>query len=82
MGECVLRPQDLLVLYSDGITEKGESKNREFGVGRLFDLAESLRDQPLRMIQDGILGAVRNWQGPELEDDMTMVLVRAVREAK
>lgn len=80
MGQCTLGPGDLLVLYSDGITEKGESKNQEFGVERLMALAEALRAKPLLDIQEGVLGAVRNWQGPELEDDMTMMLVRGVQE--
>ncbi len=78
-GECLLRPGDLLVLYSDGITEKGESRGFEFGEARLRELAEAHRDRPLAEIQERILEAVRAWQGPELEDDMTMVLVRAAR---
>ncbi len=80
MGQCTLRPGDLLVLYSDGITEKGESKNQEFGVERLVSLAAALRQKPLPEIQEGILAAVRNWQGPELDDDMTMMLVRGALE--
>lgn len=81
MGECSLQPGDLLALYSDGITEKGERSGKEFGETRLRDILERHRNEPLDEIRERILGAVRSWQTGEAEDDMTLVLVRAGRRA-
>ncbi len=75
-GERILRPGDLLVLYSDGITEAGLSNGEEFGEKRLIALLTSLRDKPLQEIQSSILQAVRAWSGKEPEDDVTLVVVR------
>jgi sigma-B regulation protein RsbU (phosphoserine phosphatase) len=77
MGEVPLKPSDLLVLYSDGITEAKENSGEEFGDQRLETLITANHERPLPEIQTRILDAVREWSGQELEDDMTLVLVRA-----
>jgi serine phosphatase RsbU (regulator of sigma subunit) len=81
-GEAVLCPGDLLVLYSDGITEAGLSEDREFGEDRLRALVSEHRDRPLAELQDRIIATVRAWSGQEAEDDMTVVIVRATSEAR
>ncbi len=75
-GEVSMRPGDVLVLYSDGITEAGARDGTEFGEQRLQDLVKAAYNQPLRDMQNHILKAVREWVGEEVEDDMTLVLVR------
>jgi energy-coupling factor transport system substrate-specific component len=77
MGEVRLKPSDLLVLYSDGVTEAGENNGEEFGEQRLESLITANHKKPLTEIQTQVLEAVRKWSGPEVEDDMTLVLVRA-----
>jgi sigma-B regulation protein RsbU (phosphoserine phosphatase) len=77
MGEVRLKPSDLLVLYSDGVTEAGENNGEEFGEQRLENLITANHKKPLTEIQTQVLEAVRKWSGPEVEDDMTLVLVRA-----
>jgi phosphoserine phosphatase RsbU/P len=77
MGEVPLKPSDLLVLYSDGITEAKENSGEEFGDERLENLITANQEKPLPEIQTQILEAVREWSGQEVEDDMTLVLVRA-----
>jgi phosphoserine phosphatase RsbU/P len=77
MGEVSMRPGDLLVLYSDGITEAGVSSGEEFGVKRLESLVTSLKERPLGEIQARVLEAVRTWTGKPPEDDITLMLVRA-----
>jgi sigma-B regulation protein RsbU (phosphoserine phosphatase) len=76
-GEATLANDDLLVLYSDGITEAGFNNGREFGAARLASLVAKLRSRPLEDIQKSILQSVQTWGGKEPEDDMTLVLVRA-----
>jgi sigma-B regulation protein RsbU (phosphoserine phosphatase) len=79
MGEVVLRLNDLVVLYSDGITEAVNQRGEEFGERRLQKLIEQNSDRPLAQIQDHVLEAVHDWSGDELEDDLTLLLVRATR---
>jgi len=77
VGETALQPGDLLLACSDGITEAGASAGREFGESRLAVLVAANREKPLEAIQAQVLDAIRAWAGPEAEDDMTLMLVRA-----
>ena len=79
-GEVILEAGDLLVLYSDGVTEAVSKTGEEFGDRRLRAEIEQRSDASLSEIQAGVLDAVRNWAG-ELEDDLTLLMVRA-REAR
>jgi sigma-B regulation protein RsbU (phosphoserine phosphatase) len=80
-AEVTLQPDDLLVLYSDGITEAVSRSGEEFGEQRLQAAIEERSERTLADIQSGVLEAVRAWSGEEPEDDMTLLMVRAT-EAK
>ena len=80
-GEVTLQAGDLLALYSDGITEAASKSGEEFGDWRLQAEIERRSKKGLAEIQAGVLEAVRSWAGDELEDDMTLLMVRAI-EAK
>jgi sigma-B regulation protein RsbU (phosphoserine phosphatase) len=75
-GEVTLSPGDLVVLYSDGITEAGARDGNEFGEERLLNLIELNRYKPLGEVQERILREVHAWTGDEVEDDITLVLAR------
>lgn len=77
MGEVSLKRNDLLVLYSDGITESMSANGEQFGERRLQALIEQNSEMPLAEIRDRVLKAVEDWSGDELEDDLTLLLVRA-----
>jgi sigma-B regulation protein RsbU (phosphoserine phosphatase) len=77
-GAVTLKPGDLLALYSDGLTEAASKNGEDFGEGRLQAEIEKRSDQTLAEIQAGVLEAVRKWAGDELEDDMTLLMVRAI----
>ena len=81
-GEVELLPGDLLTLYSDGVTEAGASEGREFGEERLTSVLSAGTSRPLNEIQHTVIGALRDWWGKELEDDMTLLLVRATGSTK
>ena len=72
-----LQPGDLLILYSDGLTEARNQREIEFGESRLEALVAACREAPLADIQQQVLKAVRHWAGEEVEDDMTLLVVRA-----
>ena len=72
-----LRPGDLLVTYSDGVTEP-ENDYDEFGEERLIQLIRANRHLPLERITEIVTSAVQDWIGDnEQPDDITLVLARA-----
>lgn len=72
-----LRPGDLLVAYSDGVTEP-ENDYGEFGEDRLIDLVRANRHLSLERITEIVTAAVAEWIGDnEQPDDVTLVLARA-----
>jgi len=76
-GEVILNTGDILVAYSDGITEP-ENEYGEFGTERLVQLVRENRDLPLPQISHAVFRAVTDWVGGEEQpDDMTIVLARA-----
>jgi phosphoserine phosphatase RsbU/P len=71
---------DLLVCYTDGITEPENAYGEEFGEARLVDLVRKHWHRDDSEIIKIVLDAVRSWTGsPELFDDMTLLLAREVR---
>jgi phosphoserine phosphatase RsbU/P len=76
-GSTDMRPGDILVAYSDGVTEP-ENDFGEFGEQRLIDLVRRNRHQPLTQISQIVTHAVDDWIGDkEQPDDVTLVLARA-----
>ncbi|HXE89809.1 MAG TPA: SpoIIE family protein phosphatase [Terriglobales bacterium] len=75
-ARCELRPGDIFLAFSDGITEP-ENEFGEFGEARLIDLVLENRHLPLPQITEAVVGAVRDWiGGVEQPDDITLVLAR------
>ncbi|MGA9789814.1 MAG: SpoIIE family protein phosphatase [Terriglobales bacterium] len=72
-----LHPGDVLVTYTDGVTES-ENDYGEFGEERLIQLVRENRHLPLERITEIVAGAVAEWIGDaEQPDDVTLVLARA-----
>ena len=76
-GFAKLEPGDILCLYSDGIVEAVDGKDREFGLDRLQRIVRQNRDRSAREIAGEVLARVEKWaSGPQ--DDRTVVIVKAV----
>ncbi len=73
--EIVLGDGDLLVLYTDGITEARNLARKLFGVERLVRLIEELGGEPVQHITDRIVEAVLAWS-PLPEDDVSVLVAR------
>jgi sigma-B regulation protein RsbU (phosphoserine phosphatase) len=70
-------PGDLLVAYTDGITEPENAYGEEFGVERLSDTALRYQHAEPKEIVAKIMEAVAHWStASELPDDMTVVIAR------
>lgn len=78
-GESQVRlaPGDLVVFFTDGVTEPEDAYGEQFGEERLIDLVLQNVHRDDAEIVNEILNAVRQWTGSdELQDDMTLLLVR------
>jgi hypothetical protein len=73
--ELTLRPGDVLVLYTDGITEAKNDKREQYGLDRLTKCVASLAGKDANEIRDAVLGAVRGWMAQQ-DDDVTLVVLR------
>ncbi|HWA88350.1 MAG TPA: GAF domain-containing SpoIIE family protein phosphatase [Opitutus sp.] len=70
---------DLLVLYTDGLTETPDEDGREFTGARLEDAVRALAGAVAREVNDGVLESVRRFAGEAPpRDDLTLVTVRRV----
>jgi sigma-B regulation protein RsbU (phosphoserine phosphatase) len=79
-SSLIMQPGDLLVCYTDGITEPENAYGEMFGEDRLMDLVKKHAHQADSEILRIVLDAVRGWTGtPELSDDMTLLLARGVQ---
>jgi sigma-B regulation protein RsbU (phosphoserine phosphatase) len=70
---------DVLVLYTDGVTEAPNEEGTEFSGARLADVARTLHPASPRELNDGILEGVRQFAGDVSQrDDFTLVSVKRV----
>ncbi len=77
-GFAQLEPGDILVMYTDGITEcRHHRTDEEFGVARLQRLVTRHGDRPATEIVQTVFQAVSRYAAtPVPEDDQTLVLVK------
>lgn len=74
-----LMPGDLLVGYTDGITEPENAYGEMFGEERLIELLVRNAKLEASGIMARVMEAVRLWTGSsELQDDMTLLLARGL----
>lgn len=68
---------DVIVLFSDGITEAPNRHDEQFGEERLIAVAQQHAHLPARATCDAILAAVRSFTGDRpAPDDQTLLVVR------
>jgi sigma-B regulation protein RsbU (phosphoserine phosphatase) len=77
-----LVPDDVVVFYSDGITECLNRQEEEFGEERLEEVLAELGSRSARDIADGVIAATDRFLGLEGEagDDRTVVVLKMTGE--
>jgi sigma-B regulation protein RsbU (phosphoserine phosphatase) len=77
-ASATLAPGDLLLLYSDGITEAQNHAGEEFGVERLSEFALANRGSSAEELCRAIFLEIGMWSGgQERNDDQTVVILKA-----
>ncbi len=73
-----IREGDLLVLYTDGVTEAEDMKQELFGTDRLVELLKSNSKRSAREIRETIIDEVVRFRNPNTQpDDLTIVVIKA-----
>lgn len=76
-SQVVLKSGDLLVCYTDGVTEPENAYGEMFGEEQLIAVVQKNLHRSDEEIVQSILDSVLDWTGsPELQDDMTILLAR------
>ena len=79
IAEVQLAPGDMLVLYTDGVTEATNADGEEFGESRLLATLESNSRLPVGPLLQAVVEAVQQFSnGSEQQDDITLVIARSL----
>jgi sigma-B regulation protein RsbU (phosphoserine phosphatase) len=70
---------DLLLFYTDGVTEAQNQNNEEFGLLRLKNLVKESKEAGTKEIIDIVVNSVQKFKDPAKPlDDLTMILVKCL----
>lgn len=78
-GEATIQldPGDVLLLYTDGISEAMNTKDEEYGEERLYEVFRANRNESSAALVDRVFAAVKEFcTGAPQTDDMSMVVIR------
>src|SRR4026209_1413852 len=82
-GRTQLQPGDILVIYSDGVTEAASPSGEEFGPTRLYEVVSRNIDASAAGLRDRIESALTKFsQGIQAADDITLVIVKRQSETR
>jgi serine phosphatase RsbU (regulator of sigma subunit) len=78
LGDVQIAAGDVLVIYTDGVTEADNSTGEEFGENRLLEIIRNHLSVPVQSILDAILRGALEFSGGEgkMRDDLTLVVAR------
>jgi sigma-B regulation protein RsbU (phosphoserine phosphatase) len=80
-GRTQLHHGDVLVIYSDGVSETQNASGEEFGTMRLYDVVSRNLGESAAGIRDRIESALTKFaQGTDSVDDITLVIVKRQAE--
>lgn len=77
--EISLREGDIVIFYTDGVTEAVNGKKEQFGQQRLVSVVEANRALPARELVKKVQGEIMAFsEGEPQFDDITLMVVKAV----
>ena len=74
-----LDPGDLLMAFTDGMTEAMNADGEEFGEERLIQVVRKTGEQSMEELKTQLLGRVQEFCNLRMRDDATLILVAASR---
>ncbi|MEQ9592332.1 MAG: SpoIIE family protein phosphatase [Cyclobacteriaceae bacterium] len=77
VNELKYQSGDVMLLYTDGITEANDNKGEEFGYERLEATLKEVKDQDVKKIQEHLISKLYEYTGTdEINDDYTTMIVK------
>ena len=77
-----LKPSDLLVLYTDGITEAGNETGQELGREQLLEWARQAPVDSPRLLGEALLQRIEVFRGKVRNDDETLLVLQREEESR
>jgi len=77
-----LDPSDLLVLYTDGITEAGNETGQELGREQLLEWARQAPVDSPRLLGEALLQRMELFRGEVRNDDETLLVLQREEESR
>lgn len=75
-NEFGYKPGDIMVLYTDGVTEAKDAKGEEYGYDRLLEALMEVKDRTPKEIQDYLINKLYEFSGTKnINDDYTTMIV-------
>ncbi|HEY6412926.1 MAG TPA: SpoIIE family protein phosphatase [Edaphobacter sp.] len=74
ISECQLSSGDILLLYTDGVTEACDDAGEEYGEHRLIGALRRYREQPSSALLAAIVGDVQQFSPNLQRDDITLIV--------
>lgn len=76
-NEFTYQPGDIMLLYTDGITEAKNQKGEEFGYDRLTEILLDVKTEGPKQIQDYLIRKLYEFSGTDnINDDYTTMIVK------
>ncbi len=76
-GTATLDPGDVIVIFSDGVSEAFNSASEDFGEARLLEVAQAGLTDSAQVLVERIIAAVRAFtKGAAQSDDITVMVLR------
>jgi sigma-B regulation protein RsbU (phosphoserine phosphatase) len=75
--KIIMKPGDLLILFSDGITEAMNHENKEFSEEKLLDVIRNNKESGPEFLIEKIVTAVKEHSGSTPQsDDITLMIIK------
>ncbi|MCP4401127.1 MAG: SpoIIE family protein phosphatase, partial [bacterium] len=75
-SEFILDIGDVLVLYTDGLTEVWDSEEKMLDIHGFMDIVQTHAEKDVESLRDAIITDVMTWCNHIRNDDMSLVVVR------
>jgi sigma-B regulation protein RsbU (phosphoserine phosphatase) len=76
MSELRMEAGDILLLYTDGVTEANDADGEDYGANRLAEALRTLRHLPIGELLDSVIADVLKFSNGVQADDITLVVAR------
>jgi serine phosphatase RsbU (regulator of sigma subunit) len=75
-GECPFAPGDRMLLFTDGVLELKNSRNREFGIKNVAKFLQNIGSRSTEQVRDDLVAHLEQYRETvPADDDITLVIV-------